>query len=103
LLRQFRPERPRRGRPPIQDELLLDVAYAQAVEAGVPPIRILVKKFSQLSQARARDLVHRARRRGFLTTATWGRPGGKVTPLARALRNQLTRKTRARRTGRRSQ
>lgn len=38
-----------------------------------------------LSRERVRDLLHEARRRGFLTSAPRGRPGGSVTEKARAL------------------
>jgi len=86
----------RRGRRPIATETLLEVAntYDAAVANGSPqPTQDVVTKYPDMTLARARDLVHRARQRGLLTPATWGRPGGALTPNARALLKRRPRQT----------
>ena len=87
LSRQPGPQSPRRGRPPIPDEELLEVArvYETAFRAGQNPTQAVATQFPEMSDARARDLVHRARQRNFLTEANWGRAGGSLTPEAREL------------------
>jgi hypothetical protein len=97
LLRAFpSASTPRRGRPPIPDDKLLSVAmaYDKAVRAGRRPIQA-VKQLPGMTEAKARDLVHRARLRGLLTPATWGLAGGKLTAKAREL--LAARKTRRKR------
>ncbi len=77
---------PPRGRPPIPDEELLKVAkvYDKAHLAKQNPTQAVVARLG-MSAARARDLVYRARQRGFLTKAAWGRPSGRLTPEAQRL------------------
>lgn len=86
---------PRRGRRPIAMETLLEVAraYAAAARADSPrPTQDAATKLG-MTLARARDLVYRARHRGgLLTPATWGRPGGELTPQARGLLRRRPRK-----------
>lgn len=89
----------RRGRPPIPDETLLTVAstYAKAFAAGKHPVQSVITRFRHepMSDARAKDLVYRARRRGFLDKAVWGRAKGRLTPLAETLlKAQRKRRTR---------
>ena len=87
LQHQHRSDAPRRrGRPRLDDATLLRVAatYAEAYLAGAHPTQTVRRKL-RMSQARARDLVRRARERGFLTHATWGRAGGKLTAEAERL------------------
>ena len=76
---------PRRGRRPISTETLLAVAvaYDKAVRRGssAQPVVDAAKALRE-TPTRVRDLVHRARHRGLLTHAQWGRSGGELTPLA---------------------
>jgi hypothetical protein len=73
----------RRGHPDrFYAELAL--AYEALVVAGEPaPIKRLAQKHHR-SPARMRDLIHIARRKGFLTTARNGRAEGHATEKARA-------------------
>ena len=87
--RQPSPKPPRRGRRPVPDEELLKVAkvYDEAFRGGAKknPTQAVAARFRNMSPARARDLVFRARRRGFLTEAHHGRAGGGLTKEARTL------------------
>jgi hypothetical protein len=81
------PASPRRGRRPVAEETLLQVAaaYSEATKAGSPrPVEEAAARLA-MTMPRARDYVHRARGRGFLTPAEWGRSGGQLTPKAHAL------------------
>jgi hypothetical protein len=82
----------RRGRKPISDDVLGAVAriYFNALSQHRPPVLAVVNEWDlakprtapatpPMSRARARDLVRRARRRGFLTDTKQGRRGGKLT------------------------
>ena len=75
------------GRTPISKETLVSVAsaYARAVEGGsTQPVVDAAKKL-RMKPERVRDLVHRARNRGLLTRARWGRSGGELTTAAKRL------------------
>lgn len=70
-------EGPRRGRPPLDDDLLAEVAHAYLEEAtsGRGLIRRLAHRFDR-PEPTVRDWVAAARKRGFLSPATPGRRGG---------------------------
>jgi hypothetical protein len=84
---------PRRGRPAIPDELLLRVAseYVRAFAAGTNPVPTAAKRL-HLPGPRVRDLVHRARLKGFLTPVPQGLGGGELTPLGKSLLRRLKRR-----------
>jgi hypothetical protein len=87
------------GRRPVATETLLDVAdaYARAVKArSAHPTRDAAAALD-MKMVRVRDYVHRARIRGLLTPSPQGRPGGTLTPIARAMLQQRARKTGRRR------
>jgi hypothetical protein len=75
----------RRGRRPISDEVLLEVARAYAgAQAGSRPVQDAAAVL-RMAPARVRDLVHRARRRGLLTDTAQGLGGGELTAAAKAM------------------
>jgi hypothetical protein len=77
-----------RGRRPLSDEELLRAsqAYADALRRrSKQPVRDAARQLGETSP-RVRDLLNKARRRGFLTLPMHqGRAGGQLTPKARAL------------------
>jgi hypothetical protein len=78
---------PRRGRPPVSTDVLLQVAkvYAKAVTAGsLQPVQDAAKTL-RMPMLRVRDYVHRCRRMGLLTSTAWGRSGGALTDYAKTL------------------
>ena len=78
----------KKGRPStITDELLARVAsiYTKAHKAGKRPTQAVARQLRNTSESRARDLVHRARLRGLLEKAHWGRAGGKLTKRAKEI------------------
>lgn len=74
-----------RGRPPLDEALLLRVAveYDRAVTRDPHHVNRLVAARLKLPPPRVRALVHQARNKGFLTTTHQGVPDGKLTLLAR--------------------
>ncbi len=78
-------EGPKRGRPPLSDLELARAAriYERAVKDGQPIDR--VREELGVSEDTARKRVGMARKRGLLTEAPPGRPGGRLTPKAKAL------------------
>jgi hypothetical protein len=96
------PPATRPGRRPVAPETLLDVAdaYARAVkDRSAQPTRDAAKALG-MEMGRVRDYVHRARTRGLLTPTAPGRLGGTLTPRARAMLRERTRKTTRRRRSR---
>jgi hypothetical protein len=79
---------PRRGRPsrPAIFYARLAAAYVASIERGsLHPVRDLARRF-RLQPSQARDAVHQARRRGFLTgSGKQGALGGALTDQARQL------------------
>src|SRR5262249_39081568 len=77
-----------RGRPPLDDALLIRVAdaYVQAIAQGsAEPCKRVAARL-RLTPNRARGLVHQARKRGWLTEpGLQGVAGGALTPAAKAL------------------
>ena len=49
---------------------------------GPPPIATLIEEHPGTSEASLRAILHKARRRGLLTSAPSGQAGGALTPLA---------------------
>lgn len=90
-------KKPRQGRPPVPDARLLKVAtiYADAVASGKPVQAVAAEL--KMSGSKARDLVHRARQRGFLTQATPGRASGQLTPKATALLRKIKKGSKSKR------
>jgi hypothetical protein len=86
----------RPGRRPLPDEDLLTAAraYVTARDRGSPRPVPDAARALKMSEARMRDLVYRARRRGFLTQTSQGRGGGALTPHARALLKSRRRRQR---------
>jgi len=85
-----------RGRKGRSDAALARIAavYEGAYVAGTPPVQAVAKAL-RLSLTQARDAIHRARVRGLLSSATkQGKVGGRLTPTARALLKQQTKKKR---------
>ncbi len=82
------PASARRGRTPLPDAFYASLAhsYVRALRAGTrQPVEAVAKK-RKLSLARVRDLLHKARVRGFLTfPSKQGRAGGMLTPKAQAV------------------
>jgi hypothetical protein len=87
------------GRRPLQTDVLLRVAAAYAVAYTADPRRPVAGAATRLDMtiARVRDLVHKARLRGLLTPVAQGRPGGALTPSAKALLKTQSRLSRSRR------
>jgi hypothetical protein len=89
-----RPAGPSRGgRQPLSDAVLLEAAeaYLAARKRGSPrPVPEAAAR-AAMSEARMRDLIYRARRRGLLTATRQGRGGGSFTPKALALRKSRAR------------
>jgi hypothetical protein len=86
------PAGPRLGRRPIPlaELLRVAVAYDRAVRArSRQPVQDAARRLD-LKMVRVRDYVHRARvsTPRLLDPAAWGRPGGTLTPEARALLQQ---------------
>jgi hypothetical protein len=80
----------------MRDETLLAVAaaYDTAVAAGsARPVEDAAAALN-MPMVRARDLVYKARQRGFLTRAGWGRPGGRLTPHGKHLLTAQRRRAR---------
>lgn len=77
-----------RGRRPLPDSdyARIAAAYVSAIQSGNRrPVEAVAKKH-KLSLDRARDLIHKARVRGFLTyPSKQGRAGGMLTPKSRAV------------------
>jgi len=71
----------RRGRPPVPDDLLQNVAHAYLEEAARGPglTRRLALRFDR-PEATVRDWIMAARRRGFLSAAAPGRRGAVPGP-----------------------
>jgi hypothetical protein len=96
--RQARPERRRGGRQPLPEVVIAEAAaaYIDARRRGSQhPIPDTARKL-KTSVARLRDLVYRARRRGFLTPTVQGRGGGTLTSEAQALLRAARRRTQRR-------
>lgn len=93
------PGTPRRGRKPLSDEVLLKAAqaYFHARKAGAPAPIVAAAKATKMSEARMRDLIYRARRRGFVTPTFQGRGGGNLTPEASKLLRKIARSKKPRR------
>jgi hypothetical protein len=74
-----------RGRPPLDEALLLRVAveYDRAATRDPHHVNRLVAARLKLPPSRVRALVHQARNKGFLTKTHQGVPDGKLTLLAR--------------------
>jgi hypothetical protein len=91
----------RPGRKPLGDDVLLAAAqsYVTARARKHPAPVLAVAKAGKMSEARARDLIYRARRRGFLSQTTQGRGRGDLTDEARALLKHMS-KPKPRRSGR---
>src|SRR5262252_9360016 len=85
--RRTRPTGPTRGRPghPPLYYARLARTYAAAVARQSPRPTEEVAARHRLTVARARDLIHKARVRGFLTTTIKGRLAGALTPKAKAV------------------
>lgn len=84
------------GRKGRSDAALARIAavYEAAYLADTPPVPA-VAKASRLSLTQARDAIHRARVRGLLSHASkQGKVGGRLTPIARELLKQQTKKKR---------
>jgi hypothetical protein len=97
-----RPDAKRPGRRPLADEVLLKAAevYARAWETwkrGGPAPQPSAARALKMTEARMRDLVYRARRRGFLPKTSQGLGGGQLTPEGRALLVKLRRRQTRRR------
>jgi hypothetical protein len=78
------PTRGRPGHPPLHYARLART-YAAAVARKSPRPTEVVAARHRLTLGHARDLIHKARVRGFLTTTIKGRPAGALTPKAKAL------------------
>jgi hypothetical protein len=78
------PTRGRPGHPPLHYARLART-YATAVARQSPRPTEVVAARHRLTVAHARDLIHKARVRGFLTTTSKGRLAGALTPKAKAL------------------
>jgi hypothetical protein len=88
------PERKRAGRRPLADEVIVEAAaaYVETRKRGsAHPIPDTARAL-KMSEARLRDLVYRARRRGFLTPTAQGRGGGVLTTEARSLLSKVRRR-----------
>src|SRR5215475_11585079 len=85
--RRTTPTGPTRGRPghPPLFYARLARTYAAAVARHSPRPTEVVAARHRLTVARARDLIHKARVRGFLTTTIKGRLAGALTPKAKAV------------------
>lgn len=78
----------RPGRTPLPDSHYAQIAatYVSASQSGNRRPVVAVAKKHRLSRARASDLIHKARVRGFLTfPSKQGRAGGMLTPKSRAV------------------
>jgi hypothetical protein len=82
---QLTDEQPKRGRPPLSDLELARAAriYERALKSRKPIDR--VREELSVSEDTARKRVGMARKRGLLTEAPSGRPGGRLTPKAKEL------------------
>ena len=78
------PTRGRPGHPPLYYARLART-YAAAVARQSPRPTEVVAARHRLTVAHARDLIHKARVRGFLTTTIKGRLAGALTPKAKAV------------------
>lgn len=80
-----------RGRKPLPDLLYCRAAqlYVAAVGRTPQPVRAVARAL-RLTPTKARDVLHRARVRGFLTPATPGLPGGFLTDRAKTILQQTT-------------
>lgn len=72
----------RAGRPDIEYARIADL-YVRALATPRPVVTL--SRELHLSQSQVRNLLHAARRRGLLTAAPAGRPGGQLTEKARQL------------------
>lgn len=83
----FLHKQPRPGRAGHPDKLYASVAlmYANALDLGSSHPVVDVAERMMLSRARVRDLLHEARRRGFLTSPPQGHAGGELTARARQI------------------
>jgi hypothetical protein len=77
--------------------------YERAASSSRRPIRVLVEEFEaegrSFTDGYVRDVVHRARKRGFLTGEEPGRGVGKLTPKARRVLAAQARRSAASRRG----
>lgn len=91
-----RPNGKRAGRQPLSDAVLVEAAaaYRDARKRSPRPVPDAARALG-MSEARMRDLVYRARKRGFLTPTKQGRGGGSFTPEADAILRRLRRKQHA--------
>jgi hypothetical protein len=86
----------RPGRKPLGDDVLLAAAqaYISARQAGHRAPVVAAAK-GKMTEARMRDLIYRARRRGFLSKTMQGRGGGQLTDEAlKLLKDAPTKKPR---------
>jgi hypothetical protein len=92
MKRQSEPERKRGGRRPLADDVLVEAAaaYVNGRERG-DSIADMARSL-KMSTARMRDLVYRARRRGFLTVTRAGTGGGALTREGKALLTKIRRR-----------
>jgi hypothetical protein len=81
------PAGPRPGRRPLADEVLAEAAAAYVVARARGSQRPVpdAATAASMTEARMRDLIYRARRRGFLPPTHQGRGGGDLTAEGRAL------------------
>src|SRR5262245_9480507 len=80
----------RRGRLPRPNLFYAQLAaeYAALVKGfDRRPVSTIAKRL-KLAQAKVRDMISAARKRGFLSRGQQGRPGGELTPAARTLLQQ---------------
>lgn len=73
--------RGRRGRKPLPDEFLAQIASEYATDKSASPIQQLAARHG-VPVARARSWVYTARERDFLLGREWGKPVGVLSPKA---------------------
>jgi len=82
----------RRGKTPRPDLFYAQLAaeYSALLKNfNRRPVSAIAKRL-KLEQAKVRDMISAARKRGFLTPGQQGRPGGELTPAALTLLEQAT-------------
>jgi len=74
----------RRGRKPRPDIVVAAVAkaYVDAVNTGKSPLEHIGSEVDLPDGTNIRDVIHQARKRGFLSPTSQGRVGGELTPRA---------------------